>query len=277
LGAGSGLDGLTVVGNFAVDRVDGRAPTPGGCPSFAALALTELQHAGTILTQRAPADAALFRDAREYAGISTTILDARSTCGFELLYDGEQRTMTLTSVGDSWTPHKVAGIGTPWVHLAPLLRSDFPLATLQALRAAGHQLSYDGQGLVRAPIIGPMVVDADYDRRVLAELSVLKLADDEAEIIAAGEFTEQHARQLGVPEILITFGSAGADLYVAGSRVHVAPDRRIDGVQTTGSGDMFSVAYAAARASGTAPEAAAQTACELVAAVLARRRAGEQV
>jgi len=277
LHAGVGGHGLTVVGNLAVDRVDGGPPTPGGCPSFAALALATLGHSGTILTQRAPADAALFADARRFRGITTTVLDAGVTSGFELRYDGEQRAMTVTAVGDGWTPASVREVATTWVHAAPLLRDEFPLATLAALRGTGHRLSLDGQGLVRVPAPGPMAVDAAYDPLLLAQLDVLKLADDEARIVAGGEFTQRHAEQLGVPEVLVTFGSAGADLYLDGSHLHVEPGRRIHGVHTTGSGDMFAVAYAAARAAGSDPAAAAQGACELVAEVLARRLAGEPI
>lgn len=275
--AGSAGPGLTVVGNLAVDRVDGRPPSPGGCPSFAALALASLGQRGAILTQRAATDAVLFSGTPEVPGVTTTILDAHTTSGFELVYSGEARTMTVTAVGDSWTPASVAQLRTPWVHAAPLLRGEFPLETLTAMRLAGHRLCFDGQGLVRAPVIGPMRVDRHYDPRLLAQLEVLKLADDEAEIIAGGEFTQAHAEALGVPEILVTFGSKGADLYLNGECLHVEPGHRIDGVHTTGSGDMFAVAYASARAGGREPQAAAQAACELVADVLSRRRAGEPI
>ena len=39
---------------------------------------------------------------------------------------------------------------------------------------------------MRRPHTGPLRVDADYDRALLAHLSVLKLADDEAQIVGAG-------------------------------------------------------------------------------------------
>lgn len=243
------------------------------------MALARLHQPGRIVTQRAPTDAGLFPELGRDPGITATVLDAQLTSGFELSYRGEDRTMTVTAVGDSWSPARIAqaAVRTPWVHAAPLLRDEFPLETLAALRAGGHRVSFDGQGLVRVPAIGPMAVDAAYDPRLLGQLTVLKLAEDEARVIVGGEFTEADALAMGVPEILVTFGSAGADLYVGGVRTHVAPRERIGGVHTTGSGDMFAVGYASRRAAGSDPVRAAQAACQLVADVLARRRAGAPI
>ena len=123
------------------------------------------------------------------------------------------------------------------------------------------------------PSLGPMATDNAYDPEILQYLTVLKLADDEAAVVAGGpQFTEADAVRLGVPEILVTFGSAGADVYVDGVKNRVASGRSIQGVHTTGSGDMFAVAYAAARAGGSGPVPAAQAACGVVADVLERRR-----
>lgn len=104
-------------------------------------------------------------------------------------------------------------------------------------------------------------------------MTTLKLADDEAAILAGGEpFGEAHAARLGVPEILVTFGSAGADVYIDAIKTHVSSERSVQGVHTTGSGDMFAVSYAAARAAAIDPIEAARAACALVADVLERRR-----
>ncbi len=270
-----GPSGLTVVGNLAVDRVDGGPPSAGGCPSFAGAALSERGSSARVITKRAPRDAAVFTDMLGAIGVPTLVLDSDNTSAFELVYSGERRTMTVAGLGDAWTPahFESAPIQTAWVHLAPLLRSDFPPATISAIARSGHRVSFDGQGLVRAARLGAMVTDDGYDATVLEHLTTLKLADDEAAIVAAGAlFDEADADRLGVPEILVTFGSAGADVYLNGARTHVSSNRRIEGVHTTGSGDMFAVSYASARAAGIKPVQAAQSACELVAQVLERRR-----
>ena len=71
-----------------------------------------------------------------------------------------------------------------WVHVAPLLRSDFPAETLAAL-ARGRRLSFDGQGLVRASEPGPLRLDADFDPAMLEHVQILKLAEEEAEVVGA--------------------------------------------------------------------------------------------
>jgi sugar/nucleoside kinase (ribokinase family) len=266
---------LTVIGNLAIDRVDGGPPSAGGCPSFAAAALEPIAAGGRILTQRAVSDAGVFSELLDRIGLPTVVLDCQTTSGFELTYEGEQRTVTVTSIGDHWAPahFETDPIDSDWVHVAPLLRSDFPPATIAALAASGSRVSFDGQGLVRAARLGPLVTDSAYDPAILEHLTVLKLAEDEAEILASGAaFDEGDASRLGVREILVTFGSAGADVYVNGVRTHVCANRAVQGVHTTGSGDMFAVSYAAGRAGGVDPVDAAQAACELVADVLGRRR-----
>ncbi|MGH2843306.1 MAG: PfkB family carbohydrate kinase, partial [Solirubrobacteraceae bacterium] len=263
--------GLTVIGNLAVDRVNGAAPSPGGCPSFAALVFSSLRASGAvcgrILTRCAPGDAGLFGAITGPSGAPTTILEARRTCAFALDYDGEDRTLSVAALGEAWTPAQLraAGIATTWVHAAPLLRDEFPTETLLALRDAGHRLSFDGQGLVRVARLGTLALDDAFDPAILGTLDVLKLAAAEAAVIAGGAFTAAHARGLGVAEILVTRGSDGVELYLDGHCEHAFSGRRIADVHSTGAGDMFAVAYGAARAQGSPPPAAAQAACELVA------------
>ena len=230
---------------------------------------------GCVITQRAPRDAPVFNAMLDRIGVPTVVLDSESTNAFELIYSGEQRAMTVAALGNPWTPDsfRAAPIKTNWVHVAPLLRSDFPPATIAGLAAAGHTLSFDGQGLVRAARLGPLMTDDDYDAAILVHLSVLKLADDEAAILAdGGVFAESDAARLGVREILVTFGSGGVDVYIDAFKTHVSSERSVQDVHTTGSGDMFAVSYAAARAAGTGPVEAARAACGLVADVLERRR-----
>ncbi len=51
---------------------------------------------------------------------------------------------------------------------------------------------------------------------------------------------------------------------------------RVDDVQTTGAGDMFTSCYVANRAAGADPAAAAKVASELVATELEKRRAAHR-
>lgn len=275
--------GLTVLGNLAADRVDGGRVSAGGCPTFAAAALGGLRARGARLQTRivgrcAAADAGLFDALRASVtagagGADVTLLESRATAAFALRYRGERRTMRVRKLGEPWTTDDLsrAAIHTSWVHVAPLLRGEFPPAVVKLLRAAGHTLSFDGQGLVRVARLGPLVLDRAYDSGILGQLRVLKLDQEEATVLAGGAFSAAHARRLRVPEILVTHGPAGAELYLDGAWVQrLAPPRPVR-VQSTGAGDIFAVAYAGARASGSDPVHAAELACELAAELLERR------
>lgn len=267
---------LAVVGNLARDVVDGGPPRPGGCPFFAAEALRRLGRAGQIVTRFAGEDAALFDPALAQLGAGVTTLPAERTSGFSLDYAGETREMGVTAVGQQWSPEDVQALdpAVTWVHVAPLLRSDFPPRTLAALAADGRRVSFDGQGLVRVPRPGPLAVDARFDRALLGSLSVLKLAEDEAHVVAGGAFGADEARALGVAEVLVTLGSAGSVVHAGGRAVHVPAAWPVLGVETTGAGDLFMVAYVAARSEGAEPVEAARSASALVAGVLDERLGG---
>jgi sugar/nucleoside kinase (ribokinase family) len=258
---------VAVVGNVSRDLVDGGPPTPGGCPQFAREAFRRLARDGQVVTRFAPADAALFGD----IGPSATLLPATRTSGFELRYAGDSRELTVTELGETWRPGDATALApdVEWVHVAPLLRSDFPAETLAAF-AAGRRLSLDGQGLVRVPGPGSLQEDADFDTAVLGHVTVLKLAEHEGQIVAGGRFDLAAAERLGVPEVLLTLGSRGAVVFAEGRETPIGAEP-VPGVQTTGAGDVFIVAYAVARVDGAEPVDAAGAATRLVSALLAER------
>jgi sugar/nucleoside kinase (ribokinase family) len=274
------VNGVTVLGNLAVDVINGAPPSPGGCASFAGVALAAADVPGRIVAMAAERDHALFDPLAEQLGELLRILPADRTSSFRLDYvDVDHRRMSVDAVGPVWGAAEVeaADPDTTWLHLAPLLRTDFPAHTLAQLAARGHRIVYDGQGLVRADQVGPLVVDRHFAPEMLSHLAVLKLAEDEAVIVADGEFDASIAARLGVPEILVTFGSEGCDVYLDGSVVRVPAAWRVDGVQTTGAGDMFTASYALHRSAGIAPEGAVERASALVARELERRLRSESL
>jgi sugar/nucleoside kinase (ribokinase family) len=267
---------VAVIGNLARDVVDRGRPTPGGCPFFAAETYRRLGRDGQIVTRFGDGDAWLFATALDGLGIVVTVLPAAATSGFSLDYAGEEREMCVTEVGETWQAVDAAAIApeVAWVHVAPLLRSDFPASTLAAF-AAGRALSLDGQGLVRMPEVGRLRIDRAYDPAVLEHVTALKLSEEEALVVAGGPFDGDAAAALGVPEILLTLGSHGAVVFADGTETFVPAAWPVLGVQTTGAGDAFMVAYAVARVDGNGPVAAARLASRLVAEMLEeRRRAG---
>lgn len=274
------IAGVTVMGNLAIDVIDGEAPSPGGCASFAGVALTAVDVPGRLVAMGAERDHALFDDLVEHLDPLLRILPSDRTSAFRLDYsDVDHRQMFVDAIGPVWGAAEIdaADPDTTWLHLAPLMRTDFPAETLGLLDARGHRIVYDGQGLVRADRVGPMVLDRHFDPELLRHVSVLKLAEDEAVIVADGDFDESSAERLGVPEVLVTYGSEGCDIYADGTVVRVPAAWRVDGVQTTGAGDMFTACYAAHRAAGADTRRAVELASELVARQLEQRLRSDPV
>ena len=274
------VDGVTVLGNLAIDVINGAPPSPGGCASFAGVALEASGGNGRIVGMGAERDHALFDAVCErFAGL-VEVLPSDRTSAFRLDYDDiDHRHMAVDAIGPVWGRAEVeaADPRTTWVHLAPLLRTDFPGETLALLSERGHHVAYDGQGLVRADRVGPLVEDRHFPADLLHHLDVLKLAEDEAVVVADGPFDAEVAKRFGVPEIVVTYGSEGCHIYTDGDMVRVPAAWRVLDVQTTGAGDMFTACYVANRAAGADPERAAERASELVAVELDKRRGGKSV
>jgi sugar/nucleoside kinase (ribokinase family) len=261
---------LAVCGNVAIDVIDGRPPTVGGGPYHCGQALRLLERPSRIVAKCAPEDRPVVVPALTALGVPLTLVDAHATASFALSYDGETRRTEILALGDSWQPQDVAALdGLPWVHVAPLARSDFPAETLAEL-ARGRRISYDGQGLVRAPEAGPVRLDPSFDRTMLEHISFLKLAEEEGATILPDK-SDDAVFALGVPEVVLTLGSEGSIVYAGGRVTHV-PCHPILGVDLTGCGDAYAVGYLAARSDGLAPVAAARRATALVALLLSTRK-----
>ena len=253
---------LALVGNLSRDLVDGAPPRIGGAPFYAAQAWRELGSPGTIFTRCGPAERDDYVHHVSSLGFPVLVLEGTMTTSFSFYYEGAQRMMTVVERGDVWAPED-ADVVPPgaWVHVAPLLRSDFPAETLAAF-ARGRQMSLDGQGLVRSPEPGPLRLDTDFDPAMLEHVQILKLAEEEAEVIGAVD-------RLGVPEVLVTYAERGSRVYADGrsERIGTWPVA----ADPTGSGDAFSAAYLAGRSKGLTPGSAARQATEIVSAMLTAR------
>lgn len=253
---------LALVGNLSRDVVDGGPPRIGGGPYYAARAWRALGVRGTIFTRCGPEERHAYSRRLIAVGLPVVMLPGANTTSFSFYYVDSTRVMTVEHTGDSWTRDDVRQVPPgAWVHAAPLLRSEFPVETLRAL-GRGRRVSFDGQGLVRAAETGPLRLDANFDRDALRHLQILKLAEEEAEVIGAVD-------KLGVPEVLVTYGPRGSRIHCEGrwETVGTWPIA----TDPTGSGDAFSAAYLAGRSTGLAPVSAARRATALVSALLLRR------
>jgi sugar/nucleoside kinase (ribokinase family) len=251
---------IALLGNIARDLRPGLAPQPGGGPIHGARALRRLGVPARIFGRCARKDREALFDPLLRVGVDAQYVPGEATAWFEFTYDGERREMHVAAAGDVWQPSDVPPLPTDirWVHVSPLLRSDFPTETVVALTKGRHVL-LDGQGLVRAAQVGPLVLDADYDPEVLRHVRALKLSEEEAEVLG-------DPGELPVPEVLVTNGSRGTTVYFEGRAEEVSAEA-VE-ADPTGGGDAFASAYVAARAVGLSPVDAAQHAVNLVSALL---------
>jgi sugar/nucleoside kinase (ribokinase family) len=252
---------IALLGNIARDLFPGEPPRTGGAPFYSARAMALMGIAGSIYARCARVDADELLAPVIALGTPVHYLPGEATASFAIDERGAQRQLEVLAIGDSWLPADLPVLpgAVEWLHVAPLLRGDFPAATLAAL-GRGRRLLLDGQGLTRPSRLGRVVLDADYDPAVLENVSVLKLNDEEA--AALGDVSA-----LGVPEVLVTHGTAGATLYTTAGRDEV-PARPVGG-NHTGTGDAFSIAYLAARSAGCEPLEATRRASAVVSDLLA--------
>jgi sugar/nucleoside kinase (ribokinase family) len=259
---------LALVGNLSYDLVDGGAPQIGGAPIHCARALRMLDARATVIAHCAASDVDEFRRGFAELGLGAHIVPVGATTTFGISYDGDRRTMEITAVGEPWT---VADIRTiprgAWVHVGALLEGDFPPPVVATL-ARDRRLSLDGQGLTRRRALGPLQLEAHPDPAVLRHLSILKLAVEEAEALVGG-IEPRALAALGVPEVLVTFGSDGS-LVVDHGRATEVRARHVD-ADPTGSGDAFAAAYLVGRSRGHSPVAAARRATAVVGDMLRAR------
>lgn len=261
---------LAVVGNLSRDLVDGGPPRAGGAPFHAARALRVLGRPALVGAKCADADRDSLLTPLLRLGLPVLWRGGSSTAAFSFRYEGDRRVMDVIALGDPWTAADLLGLErAEWVHVGALARSDFPAQTLAEL-ARDRRLSFDGQGLVRPERTGPLELDGDYDPEVLRHVSILKLAEEEVQALV-GEPDEDALRSLGVPEVVVTLGSAGS-LVLADGKLERVAARPVDGeVDPTGAGDAFAAAYLVSRSTGHAPAAAAARATALVAELLGQR------
>jgi sugar/nucleoside kinase (ribokinase family) len=263
---------LAVIGPLTRDLVGGREPRIGGGPWYAGRALRALRQEAFVVAKCGEPDRRSYLRRLAALGLPVSLSAAGETTTFSFQYDAAgRREMHVEAIGEPWDasdePERALR-RVEWVHVAPLLRDDFPPETLERI-GQRRRVLLDGHGLVRARRLGPLALDGGFDRAILRHATILKLAEEEAHaILGHGELDE--LRGLGVPEILVTFGAGGSLVLTDGASVRVAA-QAVRG-DPTGAGDAFSVAYLSARSAGHRPISAARRASAVVSALLSARR-----
>ncbi|HZC30863.1 MAG TPA: PfkB family carbohydrate kinase [Gaiellaceae bacterium] len=242
---------LAVIGHLSRDVVAGAPPRIGGGPWHAGRAL-RLSDANALLVAKS-GDADHERQLASLGSPVTFVPDVETT-SFSFSYDERGvRTMRVDAIGTPWRVDELPDGLPGWVFVATLLRGDAGPDVLERLARTSNVL-LDGQGLARARETGALVLDGDFDRRLLRHVRAVKLSEEEAD--AVGE--------IDVPELIVTHGLRGAT--VNGEFV---PARAV-ATDPTGAGDAFAAGYVAARAQGEDPLPAARRATALVEALLSQ-------
>jgi sugar/nucleoside kinase (ribokinase family) len=253
---------LGVIGHLSRDIVAGAAPRIGGGPWYAGRALRALGDDAVLFAKCGEAERAQWQRSLAAVGLPASLSTGGETTQFSFSYDDDGAPGGLAPPPPGLLRRVEA------LHVAPLLRSDFDAAALERL-GSGRRLLLDAQGLVRVPKTGPLTLDADFDPDVLRHVSILKVSEDEADVLVGGD--RDALADLGVPEIVLTLGERGSVVIVNGQAEEIPARPVADAVDPTGAGDAFGSAYLSARASGHAPSSAARRATALVAALLLGR------
>ncbi len=251
---------IALLGNLCRDVFPDRPPATGGGPYHGARALQRLRVPARIITRCAPADRDELLPPLVRLGTPVRCISGRTTASCAIDNDGDERHMRLEAIGDTWEAADVPELpmSVRWIHIAPLARSDFPARTLGVL-SRRYRISYDAQGLVRVPEVGPLRLDADFDPAVLGFISILKVAEAEADVL--GDLDK-----LGIGEIVLTRGSHGSTVITRGRRENI-PAHPLSS-DPTGAGDAFATAYVVARNAGFTPAGAARRATAVVASLM---------
>jgi sugar/nucleoside kinase (ribokinase family) len=263
---------LGVIGHLSRDIFAGGPPQLGGGPWYAGRALRILGDDAVLFAKCGSDDRARWQRSLAAIGLPASLSTGGETTSFSFRFapDGS-REMRVEQIGEPWRlDEPPSGLlrRVEALHVAPLLRSDFDAAALERL-GAGRRLLLDAQGLVRVPQTGPLQLDANYDRDVLRRVSILKVSEEEADVLAGGDVDA--LADLGVPEVVLTLGARGSVVIVNGAAETITARPVGPSIDPTGAGDAFSSAYLAAREAGHAPASAARRATALVAAVLMKR------
>ena len=128
------MRGIAVIGNLAKDMIDGGRPRVGGAPYHAARALRLLGGGSRIVARSAEADRRALVAPLAALGVPWAWLPAPSTTTFEIVYEGEERQMSIGDPGSPWTLEDAHAVGrADWVQVGGLTRGDFPPDVLAVL------------------------------------------------------------------------------------------------------------------------------------------------
>lgn len=189
------------------------------------------------------------------AGIDVLCFPSRHSVYFENKYgaDTNRRTQRVLAKADPFTLKEVESLEAKVFHLGSLLADDFPVEVVEALSRKGL-ISIDVQGYLRN-VHGESVHACQWEGKenVLAMTDILKLNEYEMQVITDSNDPHTVARKLsdlGVREVVLTFGNYGSLIYSNGEFVEIPAYKPRRVVDATGCGDTYSAGYLYCRSQG---------------------------
>jgi sugar/nucleoside kinase (ribokinase family) len=188
-------------------------------------------------------------------GVDVKCFESRNSVYFENKYgnDPNERTQRVLAKADPFTVEEVEGLDARIFHLGSLLADDFPIEVVRALSRKGL-VSLDVQGYLRE-VRGESVYPVDWTNKeeILGMTDILKLNEQEMETVAHSKDPRTVARwlaDLGVKEVVMTFGSYGSLIYAEGRYYEIPAYEPREVVDATGCGDTYSTGYLYCRSQG---------------------------
>lgn len=175
--------------------------------------------------------------------------EGEASTRFELEYSNDlsERKLRLKAKASPITVNDLKKMGhSKTLHVAPIA-GEIDYEVVDYLRKQTSVLSFDPQGLLRAfDEEGNVHCCAPTDRRLLSLVNVYKSSLEEATALTGETETKSALKAIhdfGVENVIITMGSKGAVLSVAGSLYNIPACSENVVVDPTGAGDVFIGAF----------------------------------
>lgn len=209
-----------------------------------------------------------FADKMMNDGIDVSVFDSAHTVYFENIYSVnlDHRTQRVLQTADPFTIKQLQNIDAKIFHLGPLLADDIPLSVIKYLAGKG-KVSLDVQGYLRE-VKDEQVHAIDWKDKLqaLPFIDILKVNEAEMEVLTGTTDVEKAAFQLsnlGVKEVVMTFGSMGSVIYTDKIFYQIPAYPPSATTDATGCGDTYMAGYLFQRAKGASPKDAGQFAAAM--------------
>lgn len=248
---------VSVVGHFSVDSII--LPSRphafmmlGGSVAYVALVTRRLEGNASIISRIGGdfPEAYLWWLREEGIDLSNVIKEeTEQSTRFELEYDSNLEERRLRLRGKA-SPIRIEDLQRPGhakaLHIAPI-DNEVSFEVIEYLKQFSDVLSFDPQGTLRAfDEEGNVHCCVPRDRRLLSMINVYKSSLDEATALTGETDAKLALRAIhdfGVETAIVTLGSKGSVLSVAGSVYNIPPCCSNSVVDPTGAGDVFIGAF----------------------------------